>query len=1036
MEFRVLGALEVSANGRQLGPGGARQQIVLAVLLLNANRSVTLDRLVEAIYDDEPPATARAQVQICISALRRLINKDGHAEMIVTTRQGYTLRAPTESIDAHRFDSLVGRARKAREQKHLEEAISHYRSALALWRGPALDGIESRYVQALASWLTEQRITANEECVQLELDLGRHQELVGELSRLVKENPLREGLIAQLMTALYRSGRQAESLQVYRDARRSMVDELGIEPNERLQQLEAAILGADDSLAAPSPPPVAAAEPVAVTPIPAVPRMLPADIADFVGRHDQIEDISRRLTMPLDGDARFAVPIVAIAGRPGIGKTTIAIHAAHTIAEHFPDGQLFANLHGALARPVSPMQVLDRFLRAFGVRGSELPETLVERAEMFRMLLADRKVLIVLDDAESESQVLPLMPGNPPSAVIVTSRHRLGGLAGTTQVSVAEFDVSHAVELLSHIAGADRVLSEPESAAALAELCCCLPLALRIAGARLAVRMHWGLDHLVDRLRDEARRLDELSHGDMGIRASLSLTYENISDPARCLFRRLALLDSPVFSAWAGAAVLAEPLTTAQDLFDDLADAHLVEVIGTGGASRVQYRFHDLIRVYARERLAAEEDPAERSAALTRVLHALHALLMAAHDREYGSSDQTRKQRTRIDSWLPDALVDRLVSNPIAWFERERHLLVSGIRQAAQAGLVELCWRMARNAEPFFELRGYLDDWRETHEIALDAARQGHDERGQAEMLIVRASLAQTEQRFDDARRDFEAALAIFERIGDVPLVARSTRNLAFLKRIDGQLHEAMRHLEQALAIFNDIGDQLEAAITLQNLAAIRAECGDIDEAKILLAEALVRGRDGGSRRIVSQVLHRMGRIHLQANEFGLAAGAFEESLTIVQEIGDTTGEAYALHGLGVANVRRGRLADADTLLDKALTLARRSRHKLAEAHALAGLGELALATERPRDGVEHLRKAALLYRQTRIPLLEARTLIRLSDALWSVGDTTASDRAVTRVMELVEHVDDRTGKLVLEHLSSVNNRAGPVMLPSTEPTP
>ncbi|WP_344486756.1 AfsR/SARP family transcriptional regulator [Nonomuraea monospora] len=1037
MEFRVLGALEVSADGRQLGPGGARQQIVLAVLLLNANRSVTLDRLVEAIYDDDPPATARAQVQICISALRRLINRDGHAEMIVTTRQGYTLRAPMESIDAHRFDNLVGRARKARDQRQPEEAISHYRSALSLWRGPALDGIESRYVQALGSWLTEQRITANEECVQLELDLGRHQELVGELSRLVKENPLREGLIAQLMTALYRSGRQAESLQVYRDARRSMVDELGIEPNERLQQLEAAILGSDDSLAAPAPPTVAAApaaEPVVVTPIPAVPRMLPADIADFVGRQDQIDRISRRLTMPLDGDARFAVPIVAIAGRPGIGKTTIAIHAAHTIAEHFPDGQLFANLHGALARPVSPMQVLDRFLRAFGVRGSELPETLVERAEMFRMLLADRKVLIVLDDAESESQVLPLMPGNPPSAVIVTSRHRLGGLAGTTQVGVAEFDVSHAVELLSHIAGEERVLSEPESAAALAELCCCLPLALRIAGARLAVRMHWGVDHLVDRLRDEARRLDELSHGDMGIRASLSLTYENISAPARCLFRRLALLDSPVFSAWAGAAVLAQPLTSAQDLFDDLADAHLVEVIGTGGASRVQYRFHDLIRVYARERLAAEEDPAERTAALSRVLNALHCLLKAAHDREYGASDQTR-EKVGIDSWLPEALVDRLVSNPIGWFERERHLLVSGIRQAAQAGLIELCWRMASNAEPFFELRGYLDDWRESHEIALDAARQGRDERGQAEMLIVRASLAQTEQRFDDARRDFEAALTIFERIGDVPLVARSTRNLAFLKRIDGQLHEAMHHLEQALIIFTDIGDQLEAAITLQNLAAIRAECGDIDEAKILLAEALVRGRDGGSRRIVSQVLHRMGRIHLQANEFGLAAGAFEESLTIVQEIGDTTGEAYALHGLGVANVRRGRLADADTLLDKALALARRSRHKLVEAHALAGLGELAVAADRPRDGVEHLRKAALLYRQTRIPLLEARTLIKLSDALWSIGDTTASDRAVTRVMELVEHVDERTGKLVLDHLASVSHRAGPADLPITEAT-
>ncbi|WP_344920015.1 AfsR/SARP family transcriptional regulator [Streptosporangium oxazolinicum] len=1023
MEFRVLGALEVTASGRQLDLGGSRQQIVLAVLILNANHSVTLDRLVEAIYDDDPPATSRAQVQICISALRRLFSAHGHPEMIVTTRQGYVLRVTADAIDARRFESLVSRARKARNGRCYQEAIQHYRDALALWRGPALEGIESRLVRSLASWTAEQRITANEDCVQLELDLGRHHELVGELVRLVREHPLREGLIGQLMLALYRSGRQAEALQAYRDARQLIVEELGIEPNERLQQLEAAILTSEELLD-PHPPP--AEVPVETRArAPSVPGMLPADIADFIGRQEQIDVIRRRLTVPLEGAGRFAVPIVTVAGRAGIGKTTVAVHAAHSIASHFPDGQLYADLHGGVSRPVNPMQVLDRFLRAFGVPGTALPETLAERAEMYRMLLADRRVLIVLDDAASESQVLPLLPGSPTSAVIATSRGRLGGLAGATTVDVGLFDSAQSIEMLSRIAGAERVRSEPESAAALAELCCYLPLALRIAGARLAARPHWTVEQLVDRLADEARRLDELKHGGMGIRASLALTYEGISEQARCLFRRLAILHSHIFSAWTGTALLDQPLADAQDLLDDLADAQLVEVVGIGRNVGVQYRFHDLIRVYARERLAEEEPPAERTAALARVLRSLHCLTQAARNREYGPPTGPHPL-PEITSPLPAELVERLVAEPIAWFERERPVLLAGIRQAAQAGFAELCWRMAMNAEAFFELRVYLDDWRETNEIALEAARNGGDERGQAEMLCVRGALAQTEQRFDDARRDYLAALPLFERTGDVLQVARSRRNLAFLERMNGELEAAAGHLKQALAIFVEIGDQISAAHTLDNLAAIRAECGDIDDAKIMLAEALVRGKSGGSRRVISQVLHRMGRVHLQAEEFALAAGAFEEALTLVEEMGDGIGESFALHGLGIAQLRRGKPAEAESLLRRALTTAESSQHRLAEAHALSGLGELAIATEQSGDAVGRLRKAVTLFRQVRVPLSEAQTLIMLSEVLQALGDDSAADRALARVHELADEVDDWAGRSLRKHLESIGGYARP----------
>lgn len=1012
MEFRLLGALEVTESGNSIELGGTRRQVTLATLLLNADRPVALSRIMEAIYDDEPPATSRAQVQICISGLRRLFEAHGDPNMIVTKPQGYALRAAPDKIDVRVFESLLVKARKRRNVRDLDEAIQHYREALNLWRGPALDGIESRLLQAVAGQLTEQRITANEDCIELELELGRHHELVGELTGLVSVHPLRERFIAQLMTALYRSGRQAESLQVYRDARRMMVDELGIEPNERLQQLESAILKADESLDAPPPPAqITLEQRLTYSP---VPGMLPAGIADFIGRQSQIDEIKKRLTEPPGGAARFAVPIVAIAGRAGIGKTTVAVHAAHSVAAHFPDGQLYADMHGGVSRPVSPMQVLERFLRALGVSGTALPETLEERAEMYRMLLADRRMLIVLDDAASESQLLPLLPGNPASAVLVTSRSRLGGLAGAIQVDMDLFDSAQSADLLARIAGADRVSAEPEAAAALAELCGHLPLALRIAGARMAARPHWGVEQLVERLRDEARRLDELMHGEMGIRASLSLTYDAISEPARRLFRRLAILDAHIFSAWTSAALLDQPLADVQDLLDDLADAQLIEVLGTGRHVGVQYRFHDLIRVYARERLAAEETPAMRAGALARVLSALLHLTMAARRREYGPSP-TSSPPAAIDSPLPDELVERLVAKPIAWFERERHVLLAGIRQAGQAGFVELCWRLAMNAEAFFELRVYLDDWRETHEIALEAARSGEDKRGQAEMLYARGSLSLIEQRFDDAARDFEAALSLFQEVGDELQTARTTRDIAVLERMNGRTGSAMAHLEQALKIFSAIGDQIGAAHTLHNLAQIRVDCDDIDGAKMLLAEALVRSKSGGNRRVTAQVLHRMGHVHLRAREVAIAAGTFEESLAVVQEIGDTIGEAFALHGFGVARLRQGKLEEAGPLLCEALSRAERSRHRLAEAHSLAGLGELALVAGQASEAANRLHKAAALFRQMRIPLLEAETLLLLC----AVVDEDAAAMARARVHELAEQVGEQAGESLHEQLKT-----------------
>jgi DNA-binding SARP family transcriptional activator len=993
VKFRILGPLEIAAEAERLELGGTRQQIVIAMLLLNANRVVTLDRLLEAIYGEDLPPTARSQAQISISSLRRLFASRSREAIISTREHGYVIQVDSGRLDFQQFDELVSAARGARDANHLEQAVASYRDALRLWRGPALDGIDSQLVRAAASRLDEQRIATNEDRVDLELQLGRHHELVGELTELVDEFPLREQLRGQLMLALYRCDRTAEALQVYRQARRTMIDELGIEPGERLQHLEHAILTADPTLGPPAPIRMQSASPQ-------VPSLLPTDIADFTGRSEQVNQIREHLIPPAGPRERLAVPVVVIVGKGGVGKTSLAVHASHGVAQHFPDGRLFADLHGGASHPVSPMQVLERFLRALGVPGSYLPDAVDERAEMYRNLLAGRKILVVLDDAMSESQVSPLLPGSGAAGVIITSRRRLAGLAGATHVELNVFDADKSIDLLARITGEVRVQSEALAAAQVAEHCGHLPLALRIAGARLSARPHWSIQQLVERLADETRRLDELRHGDMGIRPSISLTYESTGEQARQLFRRLALLDLPVFSGWMSAALLDLPVDEADDLLDELVNAQLIETTGPGSGVYSHYRFHDLIRVFARERLAAEEPAPERQAALERALGALLYLAEEAHWRHYGG-DALRSDAAR---WpLPRRMVEQLTAEPVSWYDHERPILVAGVRQAAQVGAVELCWSLAFSAVALFESRVYLDDWQETHDIALEATQKARHVRGQAAMLYSVGSLNIAQQRFDQARRAFTMAARLFTKVDDDQGIALVTRHLAFIDRLSGRLDDATKRYEQALAIFKRTGDMVAIACVLHGLAQVKLELNDIDSARELLADALRLTRAAKCRRIEAQVLHRIGEANLLAGDLTGAVDAFELALAGTRDISDPIGEAYALMGIGVSKIRQGEFGQAREPLQRALELAGTAGQPLTEARALLGLSELALATSDAREAVVFGEQASSVFRSTGALLDAARALALLSDAHAALGDTAASDAATAEAAILAK---------------------------------
>ncbi|GAB1639975.1 AfsR/SARP family transcriptional regulator [Krasilnikovia sp. MM14-A1259] len=1008
LEFRVLGPLETVVDGRRMDVAGNRQQIVLASLVLDAGKVVSVGRLMTAIYGEQRPASARAQVQICVSGLRRLFTAYGRADAIATRNQGYVLAQAGVAVDLQRYERLIAEARAGSNAGRKEESVERYREALALWRGPALEGLDSGPLRTAANHFAERRLTVNEDCIEYELELGRHREVIAELVGLVAAHPLRERLRGQLMLALYRSGRQAEALEAYRAARRTLIDELGLEPSEWLQHLERSILTSESGLALPLPrETVVSAAPAPETEavvgeVLAVsdsgpharsqvspPRMLPTDIADFTGREQQIEVIDRELARAAENPRQLAVPIMVVTGKLGVGKTTLGVHVAHRLASRYPDGQLFADLHGWKADYVGPMRILERFLRTLGVPGTSIPDGLEERAEMYRGLLSDRRVLVVLDNAGAEEHVLPLLPGSPRTAVIVTSRGRLGGLPGAMHVDIDVLEPRQCIELLSRIAGESRIRAETDASAELTELCGRLPLALRIAGARLAARPHWSVEQLADRLASESRRLDELKHGAMGIRVNIAITYGNISDDARRLFRLLAALDFPVFSGWMCAALLDRSLRDAHDLLDELADAQLVEIAGDEQGPRSQYRFHELIRVFARERLAVEESPQERNAARERVIGGLLFLAEQAHKLLYG--DGNRQVHGSGQRWkLPSRATARRLAEPLAWFERERQSIVAAVSQAATIGAVQLCWDLAVTAVTLFESRAYLDDWRSTHRIALDAARQAGDELGQAVVLSSMGALGIVERRFAFARQQLDQAGDLFRAFGEEHGLATVNRNIAYLEQMDGDLPEAVRRYQMALDVLRDI-DPVDAAYVLQNMAQIALERGDPDGAKLILAQALEMSRKAGSRRTEAQALHRLGNAHLQAGQPAEAAAVFGEALVAVRDLGDPIGEAYMMHGLGMASLRVGDYVRAKEALTDARVLTETNGDRLVAARVEHGLGELALATHAPREAVAHLYRALTMFRSIQAPAHEERVLSMLTQAYEAAGDLAQS---------------------------------------------
>jgi tetratricopeptide (TPR) repeat protein len=726
------------------------------------------------------------------------------------------------------------------------------------------------------------------------------------------------------------------------------------------------------------------------------PAQLPPGIADFTGREAHVDLLARAL----EGNDTPAV--AAISGMGGVGKTVLAVHVAHRVAARFPDGQLYADLGGETGEP---SRVLGGFLAALGIAGHAVPEPLEERTALFRSLLAGRRVLVVIDNAASERQVRPLLPGSPGPAVIVTSRNPLTGLESARQVELEVFGAHEATGLLAHLAGAERIATEPGEAAEIARLCAYVPLAVRIAGARLAGRRHWSLAYLAERLGDERRRLDELSAGDLAVRAGFAVSYSRLPADARGLFRLLGLLDVTDFAGWVAAALLDVSVESARAHLETLVDAQL---LGTTGTDPTRYRFHDLVRLYARERAHEEDPPGVRTAALTRAFGAWLWLSERAAERVPGPC------YAAIHGDAPRWPVPSVPGDATAWFDAEWAALVAAVDQACDLGLDEFAWDLAGCLEKYFDVRAMAAEWRTIHERALELCRATGNLRGEAVLMrgLVEVttwiSAASSGSAMATLHERSLRLLRMFEQLGEPRGMADALVNCAWGLVAEGRTDEALAAAERALALARDHG-HLGGRARAHHLMGVAYGRRRIGAAIDHLTQALELARELGNPRFEATALQFLGAAHCEAGRIDSGHDLLVASLTMCHERGDRYAEAFSLLYLAklYAATRDPRALPA---AEAVLSVSRRHgmRHHLADS--LKVLGDLDLAAGRYASATIRLEESVLVWRSRGWSSFLAETLRSLGHAHAGTGDGSSAARAWTEARSLFEELSDADG--------------------------
>ncbi|MEV6349529.1 BTAD domain-containing putative transcriptional regulator [Actinoplanes sp. NPDC051851] len=957
VHYRILGSVEVWLGDARAAVARPRHRAVLGYLLLNAGRVVTVEALAEAMWGGAEPATARSQLQADVSAIRRA--GDGRLALL-SHSGGYLLQAGPDQVDHLRFGALKAGARELPPA----ERVARLREALALWRGPAFADASGAYVIGARRRLDEERLAAWEDLFDAELEVGRHREIVPELAGMARDEPTRERLWIALMLALHRCGRQADALAAGRELRRFLAGEHGLEPGQAFVAAERSILQSDGAAEGDRP----------AEAVPVVPAQLPPDIADFTGREREVAHLAGALAQ--DGTTR---PIVTITGMGGVGKSTLAVHAAHRAAGAYPDGQLYARLHGTEAHPVEPGDVLARFLRALGVDERAIPIDLTARADAYRSRTAGRRVLVVLDDAADEAQIRPLLPGGTSCTALVTSRSGLDGLESAQRVQLGVFSDDEAVALLGRVAGAHQIDGEPGESAAILGLVGRLPLAVRIVGARLRSRPAWPMSRLTSALRDERRRLDHLVAGDLAVRTSIASSYHAIGEPGRRLARRLSLFAMPDFPSWLAAAVTGTPVAEAEDLLERLVDAHLLLDAGTDATGGGRYHFHDLVWLYLRER-ARDEEPDGGDGVLRTGLGAYLWFARKMSELIPGPC------YAAVHGQAVETGVDGLGStlDPLDWFAAERVSLLAATRQACDLGAIEVAFDLAGCLEKYFDIRGVYIDWRATNDLVLAACRDAGHVLGEAVMLRGLIELATWHEAdhpgaaMERMLRDADRLFALFTEAGHGPGMADAAVDQAWALAAKGDYERAAERAEAAIRLAEQhehLGGRARAHVAR---AVVYGESLALPEAEHHLGVALELARKLGNQRYVATTLQFIGVLNTRAGRRDPAITALNESLQILRRYQDRYAEVLTLLTLARAYLPA---EPARGFASRALTIAREYNLPHHTADALGVLGEIELAEGNHAGAVGHLESSVRLWRERGWPAFLADALRKLGDA-------------------------------------------------------
>ena len=919
----MLGPLEVETDdGRLVKLTGLKRRQLLACLLVAPQHRLPVDRLTSLLWPGREPKSARSSLHVYVYQLRRALEDETR---IAHAHGTYTLVVGPNEYDTDRFVALLADGQSAAVDGDPTKAAELTRKALGLWRGEPLRGLEGiDLLQEEARRLANLRLTALEAALDAELTLGQHTEAVPELLRLVDEHPLRERFRAQLMLALFRSGRQAEALRAFRAGRSILRRELAAEPGAELRDLEQAVEREDPALAwaggaqpehGPLPERPAAAR--------SVPAELPTDAATFSGRANEVA----RLRTYLTNAAKGPTPIAAIDGTGGVGKSALALKVAHAAAREFPDGQLYINLRGATPglAPLAPQLVLTRFLRALGT--SDVPSDLDEATAAYRSLTAGRRVLIVLDDAYDAAQIRPLLPGGSTCAVLITSRDVMSTVDGVGHLHLDTLTEPDALELLGGLVGPERLRAEPDAAVDIVRRCGLLPLAIRIAGARLATRQDWTLATFAERLADAQGRLDELQYADLAVRSSFAMSLEHLRsestrgdvDPAR-LFELLGLLDTADFGVPMAAALADSSTHHAVAAIDPLVRAQLVQPVG---ASR--YTMHDLVRLHARELATEHLDELDRQAAIRRALHCYLATVRRAMTMLiYDSSPRTQYGTPSAELSHPGVTFpDRTAAAD--WLAAELDNLLTVTRQAltfaADGPRIAIGLSAALNA--VWGMRGQWHALIGLHELVLPAA----------------------------------------EASGDEDTIALVHGDLGRAYRLSGRPDDAERHFQRALAGWESVGDPGHEADMLYSLGAISSRRGEQALAEQFYQRALQIRRDQKDLFGVAHLLNVLGVEAMGANRYTDALPYLNQALTIFRQLDERRGEGMVLANLAEAEVKAGDPKRAVPLYLQATLVYDDAGDKLSEARSLWELGDTLNALGDPDEAKACWRSALTILR-------------------------------------------------------------------------